>query len=196
MNKETVSKLVGERIAECRKKKGLTGMTQSDLAAKLGKSLRTIQKYESGDIDITLSALVEISEVLGVSVNYLVGYQPSHIKLESLSDVQAFIIELDKKEELHFDLDVNKDDNQCSCSLTFSSPDIHSILNSELCRFLETFKTNREALQSYWIDYETFEAWANSAVEKNQLSFIHDREIKPLDSSELAKKREELNKKD
>jgi len=44
-------------------------MTQSEFAEALNKSLRTVQKYESGDIDIPLSALYDISEVLDTTVS-------------------------------------------------------------------------------------------------------------------------------
>ena len=72
-----LNKLVGERIAQIRK---YNRINQSDLADKLGKSLRTVQKYESGEIDIPLSTLADIAKVLNTTMNYLVGYDSSHIK--------------------------------------------------------------------------------------------------------------------
>ena len=79
-----INKLVGERIAEIRK---YNRINQSDLADKIGKSLRTVQKYESGEIDIPLSTLGEVAEILNTTLNYLLGYDTSHIKAETLSDV-------------------------------------------------------------------------------------------------------------
>ena len=64
-----LNKLVGERIAQIRK---YNRINQSDLADKLGKSLRTVQKYESGEIDIPLSTLAEIAKVLNSTLNYLI----------------------------------------------------------------------------------------------------------------------------
>ena len=55
-----INKLVGERIATIRK---YNRINQVDLAEKLGKSLRTVQKYESGEIDIPLSTLAEVAEI-------------------------------------------------------------------------------------------------------------------------------------
>ena len=69
-----LNKLVGERIAQIRK---YNRINQSDLADKLGKSLRTVQKYESGEIDIPLSTLAEIAEVLNTTLNYLIGDRKS-----------------------------------------------------------------------------------------------------------------------
>ena len=92
-----LNKLVGERIAQIRK---YNRINQSDLADKLGKSLRTVQKYESGEIDIPLSTLAEIAKVLNSTLNYLIGYDTSHIKAETLSDVLAFFFEIDRKNEI------------------------------------------------------------------------------------------------
>lgn len=61
---------VGKRIAERRKE---IGITQTELAVRLGKKLRTIQKYESGEIDLSISTLKRISEILGAPMNRLIG---------------------------------------------------------------------------------------------------------------------------
>lgn len=90
--KENIREMVGKKIAECREK-CLDGITQSDLAAMLGKSLRTIQKYESGEIDISLSTLIEISEILKVPLSYLVSCQTQYINLPCAVGDTVFIVE-------------------------------------------------------------------------------------------------------
>ena len=50
-------------------------MTQFQLAEALGKTLRTVQKYETGEIDLTVSCLEQISAVLEVRPWELLGYQ-------------------------------------------------------------------------------------------------------------------------
>ena len=92
--KNDIQTTVGENISECRKRLGLT---QDELARKLGKSVKTVQRYESGTVDLPISILAEIAEALDVSVNYLIGYTPAFIKLESFSDVTAFLLELNRK---------------------------------------------------------------------------------------------------
>ena len=42
---------IGKRIKILRKKKGYT---QQELADILGKSLRTVQKYETGEIEVSI----------------------------------------------------------------------------------------------------------------------------------------------
>lgn len=192
MNKGIFQKMVGERIFECRKQKGSKGMTQDEFAKALGKSLRTIQKYESGDIDISLSTLYDISEILGVSVSTLVNCQQSHTKIDSLADVMAFLIELSKKEELHFDIVFNKNGREQTAALSFGEMNVEADYNRFLCHFLETFKSNREALETYYIDRETFNAWAEKVMAENQLAFLSNKEYDNLSGEELAKKRQEL----
>ena len=67
MNKETI----GSRIKEKRKIKNIT---QTQLANILDKSLSSIQKYESGDVEIPHSILEKIAETLDTTVTYLLGY--------------------------------------------------------------------------------------------------------------------------
>lgn len=62
----------GQRIRKCRE---LLGMTQEELAAKLGyKSRSSITKIEINRSGITQSKINAFAEVLGVSPNYLVGW--------------------------------------------------------------------------------------------------------------------------
>jgi len=165
--------MVGERIFESRKKKGLRGLTQDEFAEAIGKSLRTAQKYESGDIDIPLSVLYDISEALDVSVSSLTNCQYSHTKIDSLADVMAILIEISCKKELQFGIDVGERDGVRTVSLTFSGTEGY---NPILCDFLETFMRNREALENGYINDETFNAWAESTITKNQTSFLNNIE--------------------
>lgn len=74
MAAENYMKAFGRRLKKLREKQGLT---QTELARKLGKSLRTVQKYESGEIDIPLSMLYSLSEVFDVTISFLTNCQAS-----------------------------------------------------------------------------------------------------------------------
>ena len=61
---------IGQRIKMLRKKKGLS---QTELAQMLGKSLRTVQKYETGEIEVSISVINQIAEcspINGLKVKY------------------------------------------------------------------------------------------------------------------------------
>lgn len=187
-----VQTLVGKRITECRKR---VGVTQTELAEKLGKSLRTVQKYESGEIDMPLSILSSIAETLKAPLNYLVGYDSKHIRLETLSDVLAYLFELDRKKEIAFDVDVQKSDlEDWKCSLIFDGKNTDAKYNADLCLVMETFRDNREALATYWMGYETYDAWEDKTVDYHKNSFITNKEREILDSITLIKKRNELDR--
>jgi transcriptional regulator with XRE-family HTH domain len=57
---------VGQQIREARKAKG---MTQDDLAQKLGVGKPTISKYETGDVNASLEMLDRIAKVLGLEID-------------------------------------------------------------------------------------------------------------------------------
>lgn len=70
----TPSEHVGQRVRMYREQKGLT-LTR--FASLLHKSPSTVSKYESGAIVIDVNVLVEMSEVLEVTVGQLLDYQGS-----------------------------------------------------------------------------------------------------------------------
>ena len=67
---EDYSISIGSRIRDARK---AAKLTQSDLGNKLGKNLRTVQKYESGEIEPDFSTIIQISGILDVSPVFLLG---------------------------------------------------------------------------------------------------------------------------
>ena len=90
-----INKLVGERIAAIRK---YNRINQADLAEKLGKSLRTVQKYESGEIDIPLSTLAEVAEILNTTQSTISAYESGKTVL-----LTAFAIQISKKYNVSLD---------------------------------------------------------------------------------------------
>lgn len=73
-SKAGITKHIGQEIQYYRKK---AGYTQDDLAEKIGKVRRTIQKYEKGDVAVPVPTLNEISKVLNVPLLALTGHHPS-----------------------------------------------------------------------------------------------------------------------
>lgn len=94
MNKMEVS-TIGERIKTLRKKRGYN---QKDLANLLGKSLRTIQKYESGEIEVSIAMVNELAKVLDTTSTYLLGHQTGDFKFDCLSDVMEWFVSTGKNQ--------------------------------------------------------------------------------------------------
>ncbi len=65
-----VLKPTGEIIRARRKE---LKITQVEFAKLIGKSQRSIKKYESGEIDIPLSVLTQICEVLDLELMFIRG---------------------------------------------------------------------------------------------------------------------------
>lgn len=189
---DNIQVLIGERIAEQRKR---SGMSQSEFAEKLNKSLRTVQKYESGEIDMPISVINQVAEILNTTLNYLVGYDSSHIKLEGVSDVLAFLYELDKKKEIQFDIELIKTDMEdWKCKLVFDGKSKEAMHNCDICREMEDLKDNREALDTFWIGYDTYEASQKQSIEHYQKWSLTDREREYLTRNERIEKRNELDR--
>ena len=70
---------IGKHIAECRKEKG---MTQSQLAEKLGVTNKTVSRWENGNYMPDLSLLAPLSKVLEITLEELLSGERS----ESVSE--------------------------------------------------------------------------------------------------------------
>lgn len=184
---------IGTRIAEKRKEKKLS---QSELAFELDKSLRTIQKYENGDIDMPISVLQSISEILEVPMNYLLGYDSSHIKIESLADVFAFLFELDKKKELGFKIRVDKaiNINERYGYIIFNGNNFDLLYNDCLVKNLKEYNVSRGNVSSYWWGQKQFDYWKDGMLEKLSDHFLTDKEIEDLDNEARKNKFLELQR--
>ena len=53
--------IIGQRIKTLRKRKGLN---QTQLANLIGKSLRTMQKYETGEIEVSIDVVMHWQNIL------------------------------------------------------------------------------------------------------------------------------------
>lgn len=75
---------IGEKI---KLRRNELGLSQRDLAARMGYSHHsTIARIEAGTVDIPQSRIVKFSEVLGVSIDYLMNWEQVKEKNSTLSD--------------------------------------------------------------------------------------------------------------
>ena len=75
---------IGQRIKALRKRKGYN---QQELADIIGKSLRTVQKYESGEIEVSIAVVNQLAEVLETTPTFILGYDTDIAPIRSLADV-------------------------------------------------------------------------------------------------------------
>ena len=74
-----------ERLKKLRKD---TGLTQVDVASKLGISQQAYASWERGIKKPTQDNLVKIAQVLNVTVDYLVGNSDEEIMNNKLEDIE------------------------------------------------------------------------------------------------------------
>lgn len=91
---EDYQKIIGERIRTYRK---ATGMSQNDLAQKVGMHYAYIGQVERGEKNMTIKTLCKISEALGVLPERLISgvggtAEEENEKAESLSEEIVRII--------------------------------------------------------------------------------------------------------
>ena len=162
MNK-TESSTIGGRIKTLRKKRGYN---QKDLANLLGKSLRTVQKYESGEIEVSIAMVNELAKILDTTSTYLLGHQTGDFKFDCLSDVMECLFQLEKISGLHFSIGTKRPPHHdgWQCSITFDGKDKSADQNADICLFLEEWENNRESFRDYMISKETYENWKDKTL--------------------------------
>lgn len=190
MNKSEVS-TIGERIKALRKKRGYN---QKELADLLGKSLRTVQKYESGEIEVSIAMVNELAKILDTTSTYLLGHQTGDFKFDCLSDVMECLFQLEKISGLHFSIETKKPPyhDGWQCSITFDGKDKSADQNADICLFLEEWENNRESFQDYMISKEAYENWKDKTLAYYASQGVEVTEPEELDETERLKKRNAL----
>ena len=90
---------IGQRIRAARKQKGIN---QTELANLLGNRDRTIQKYESGEIEVSIAMINELAKVLDTTSTFLIGYEHDEKNILSLSDIMDFLFQIGQSKGLEF----------------------------------------------------------------------------------------------
>lgn len=145
---EMQNAITGQRIKEARKK---CNLSQRELAEMMGKSLRTIQKYESGEIEVNNLTIQMLAIALNVTPFYLSGYSADSIRLDSLGDVCAFFFELENKAEVDYDVhvDFDREKDNVTATVTFQSgvsPETGEFSPTYMiCSFLASLEKRRMA---------------------------------------------------
>ena len=191
MNKNPAE--IGERIKAARK---AAGLSQTELANRLSKTLRTVQKYESGEIEPSIAIINAMAKELKVSPADLIGYQRPSIELNTISAVLPVLYQLNKKAGLRFELDEKRPPHydEWTCSLRFDGHNKDAEFNADLCLILEDFAHERQMVETYWSDPESFDAWLERKLAYYSGANLVDREVEVLSNFESIQRRNELDR--
>lgn len=162
-------------------------ITQKEFAERLGKSERTIQKYESGEITMKIDLIKLVADELEIPWQELLEAKTDEIgivssenefpacRFHTLSDVINAIFTITEIKDIVF---------QLTCAKPPESPDWTSALmvdgkgsgtyNADFCLFMENWMNKLAALQSGSINQEQFEAWKRETLEYYSDSYFSD----------------------
>ena len=190
-NENVHSSQIGLRIRTARKNKGIN---QTELANLLGKSLRTIQKYESGEIEVSIAMVNEIAKVLECDSTYLMGYDSQAKPLSTFSDILNFFCLLDRVKDINFEIETKRPPHYdgWECTLKFNGKDRDATLNQDICLFLEEFERQREAVRIFQTDYENFLKWQDKTLAYHYGYKLEEKEIKTLPFDERMRRFQEI----
>lgn len=85
---------IGMRIQQARKQKGFT---QSELADKLYVSAQAVSKWENNQASPDITMLSSLSEILGVTIDYLINGQKESetvLKVEEKKNIEDMILKV------------------------------------------------------------------------------------------------------
>lgn len=162
-------------------------ITQKEFAEKLGKSERTIQKYESGEITMKIDLIKLVADELEIPWQELLEAKTDAIgivssenefpacRFHTLSDVINALFTITEIKDIAF---------QLTCAKPPESPNWTSALmvdgkgsgtyNADFCLFMENWINKLAALQSGSINQEQFETWKRETLEYYSDSYFSD----------------------
>ncbi len=180
---------IGQRIKLLRKRKGLN---QTELAHRLNKSLRTVQKYETGEIEVSVAVVNQIADILDTTPTYILGYEASNAQIKTLSDIMDFLFKLETVGGIDFKIDVKKPprSKQWECSISFDGKSMADF-NADMCLFLEQWEQERGELRTYASTQEAYRKWKEQTLAYYAATAVQCVEPKELDSDTRMQKRNE-----
>lgn len=181
---------IGKRIKTLRKRNGLN---QTELAQKLNKSLRTVQKYETGEIEVSIAVVNQIADILGTTSTCILGYETSNAPIRSLADVMDFLFKLETVTGIDFKVDVHKPprNKQWECAISFdgkSSADF----NADMCLFLEQWEEQREEFRSFASTQAAYRKWQEQTLAYYAATPVTCEEPAELDEETRLAKRNQF----
>ena len=185
---------IGQRIKQLRKRKGLN---QTELAQMLKKSLRTVQKYETGEIEVSIAVVNQIADLLDTTSTYILGYESSTTQIRTLADVMDFLFKLETVEGIDFKINVLKPprSKQWECSISFDGKSTAEF-NADMCLFLEQWEDERSELRAYNSTQAAYKRWKEQTLAYYSANAVKCTEPEELDRDERIAKRTEFLEKE
>ena len=178
---------IGQRIKLLRKRKGLN---QKELASILGKSLRTVQKYETGEIEVSIAVVNQLADILESIPTFILGYEANTAPIRSLADIMGFLFQLEQVAGISFDIDVKKPPHskEWKCAISFNGK-ASADFNTDLCLFLEDWESQRDDMRSYQSTQAAYQKWQEQTLAYYAATSVECVQPEELSDEERIKRR-------
>lgn len=181
------SENIGRNIKKLRRQRKIT---QKEFARQLEKAERTIQKYESGEINIPHDVLQQMGEVLDIPWFQLLTPEArvilvkpddswrSKYSFESLGDVVNALFQIMETDDFSADITVKKppEDAEWTADIGVNGKGNRKY-DTDFCLFLENWRDKLSQLQSGHLSRELYNEWQDKTVayyEDSKLSVTED----------------------
>ncbi len=180
---------IGQRIRLLRKKKHLN---QTELAQRLGKALRTVQKYETGEIEVSIAMINQLAEVLDSTPTYILGYETRNTGIRNMADIMDFLFKLEQVNGLQFHIDVKRPPRNGSweCSIAFDGK-ANAPHNADICLFLEDWEEQRDDVRTYAHTQSQYAKWKEQTLAYYAATPVSSTQPEELDEETRIKLRNE-----
>lgn len=178
---------IGQRIKLLRKRKGLN---QKKLAGILGKSLRTVQKYETGEIEVSIAVVNQLADILESTPTYILGYEANTAPIRSLADIMGFLFQLEQVTGISFDIDVKKPprSKEWKCAISFNGK-ASADFNTDLCLFLEDWESQRDDIRVFQSTQAAYQKWQEQTLAYYAATSVECVQPEELSDEERIKRR-------
>lgn len=178
---------IGQRIKLLRKRKGLN---QKKLAGILGKSLRTVQKYETGEIEVSIAVVNQLADILESTPTYILGYEANTAPIRSLADIMGFLFQLEQVTGISFDIDVKKPprSKEWKCAISFNGK-ASADFNTDLCLFLEDWESQRDDIRVFQSTQAAYQKWQEQTLAYYAATSVECVKPEELSDEERIKRR-------
>ena len=123
---EIADKLKAQFASRLKKHRESRQLSQSEFAKLLGLSLATYNRYEKQNAQPSISLLVRMADVLGITIDKLVGYDNNNL----LSDIEETYLKLDQ-------LGIAHDKSDFGENIVFIEKEIYTLNDTQLMDLVE-----------------------------------------------------------
>ena len=153
---------IGIRIKVARKKMGIP---QNEFAESIGKSVRTLQKYETGEINMPIDVLNTIATKLEIPIAELISEEQPGVDIDTFADIFSALFALDEDRGIELEIEMVRTKDNREVLAAYCDPSKYEFENNRLVAdFLKEYLFYRESRRNGSIPDEIYTSWVKKAL--------------------------------